>query len=94
MKAIAKFQLSVYALCMATKTISIDLKAYQRLAAARLSPSDSFSKVIHRARWDTEGKTCAGLLDSLPSMPVADEEVLDRLEQAQQTDPAPDHHWA
>ncbi len=79
---------------MATKTISIDLKAYLRLAAARLAPSDSFSKVIHRARWDTEGKSCASLLSALPYMPAADEQVLTYLEQAQQSDQAPDHPWA
>ncbi len=65
---------------MATKTISIDMKAYQRLADARLAPSDSFSQVIHRARWDTEGKSCASLLSALPAMPTADDQVLDYLE--------------
>jgi predicted CopG family antitoxin len=78
---------------MATKTISIDLKAYQRLAAARLSPADSFSKVIHRARWDSQRKTCASLLDSLETMPAADEAVLLHLEKAQQADQSPDNHW-
>lgn len=78
---------------MATKTISIDLKAYQRLVAARRSPTDSFSKVIHRAKWDTEAKTCAGLLSALADMPAADDDVLTYLEQAQQADPPPDQPW-
>jgi predicted CopG family antitoxin len=36
---------------MPTKTISIDLKAYERLCAARRSPNESFSHVIKRAHW-------------------------------------------
>lgn len=84
----------MYALCMATKTISIDLKAYQRPVAARRHPTDSFSQVIHRARWQTEAKTCARLLSAPPDMPAADEAVLEYLEHAQQADQAPDSPWA
>ncbi len=86
--------LSVYAACMATKTISIDLEAYERLSQARISPKDSFSRVIKRAKWEMPAKTCGGLLQSLAGMPVADDDVLDRLERAQAGDEAPDHPWA
>jgi hypothetical protein len=79
---------------MATKTISIDLAAYNKLAAARLDPKDSFSQVIHRARWDYESKTCGGLLSALLSMPVADPDVIEQLESAQQMDSPPDDPWA
>jgi predicted CopG family antitoxin len=79
---------------MATKTISVDLEAYEALRRARLSPRDSFSQVIKRARWDTKAKTCGDLLLSLPSLPRAEDEVLDRLEQAQTQDETPDHPWA
>lgn len=79
---------------MATKTISIDLEAYERLSRARLSPKDSFSRVIKRAKWEMPAKTCGDLLESLASLPTADDEVLDRLERAQAEDEAPDQPWA
>ena len=85
---------SVYAACMATKTISIDLDAYHRLANARLHPKDSFSQVIKRAEWQQPAKTCKGLLSALETMPVADDDVLGRLEQAQKNDSPPDDPWA
>lgn len=47
---------------MATKTISVRLDAYERLARARKSPSESFSDVIMRARWDTQPATAAEYL--------------------------------
>lgn len=79
---------------MSTKTISIDLEAYERLSRARLSPKDSFSRVIKRATWQVAPKTCGGLLESLDTLPRADDDVLQRLERAQAEDPAPDHSWA
>ena len=79
---------------MSTKTISIDLEAYQRLSAARLNPRDSFSQVIRRAQWTQIARTCGGLLAALPTLPVADEEVLDFLERAQHPDQPPDAPWA
>jgi predicted CopG family antitoxin len=79
---------------MSTKTISIDLEAYERLSRARLSPKDSFSRVIKRAKWEMSAKTCGDLLQSLAGMPTAEDEVLDRLERAQAEDEAPDQPWA
>lgn len=76
---------------MATKTISIDLDAYERLSRARLSPKDSFSRVIKRAKWELPPKSCRDLLESLTRIPAADEDVLDRLKRAQAADEAPDH---
>jgi predicted CopG family antitoxin len=75
---------------MATKTISIDLEAYQRLSSARLEARESFSKVIKRATWQQQGKTCEAILSALPGLPVADDRVLDRLEAAQLADSPPD----
>lgn len=78
---------------MATKTISIDLVAYEKLNAARLGPRDSFSQVIRRAHWDQTPKTCSALLSALQGMPVAEEEVIQRLDSAQQQDLPPDDPW-
>jgi len=79
---------------MATKTISIDLAAYERLSKARLGPKDSFSQVIRRAQWQQEAKTCGGLLVALEGMPAADEMVIKHLESAQQEDLPPDNPWS
>lgn len=78
---------------MATKTISIDLEAYERLRRARLAPDESFSRVIKRAQWKSEDKTAAGLLAALEEVPAADGAVLDRLEEAQRMDRPPDDPW-
>jgi Uncharacterized conserved protein len=80
--------------CMATKTISIDLEAYERLRAARCEPKESFSRVIKRAEWHQSGKTCGSLLADMKDMPAANEDVLKRLEQAQGEDAAPDNAWS
>jgi hypothetical protein len=79
---------------MATKTISIDLVAYERLKMARLGPKDSFSQVIRRARWDHAAKTCGGILVALQEIPKADEAILRHLESGQLQDLPPDHPWA
>jgi predicted CopG family antitoxin len=74
---------------MATKTISIDVEAYERLRSARLDPSESFSRVIKRARWPNERKTAAALLSAMETAPTVDLDVLDRLDEAQGTNPPP-----
>ena len=79
---------------MSTKTISIDLVAYERLKNARLGPKDSFSQVIRRAQWAQEAKTCGGLLVALEGLPAADDVVIQHLESSQQQDLAPDNSWS
>jgi predicted CopG family antitoxin len=78
---------------MATKTISIDLEAYDRLRRARLAPDESFSRVIKRARWRNELKTAAGLLRALQEAPLPEPFAIDRLDEAQRTDLPPEDPW-
>lgn len=79
-------------LCMATKTISVDLEAYERLRMARMHERESFSKVIKRAVWTAEGGTAAALLAWREGQEgVVAEEVLDGLDAVQEADePSPD----
>ena len=85
--------LCMYTQAMATKTISVDLEAYERLRQARLSPDESFSRVIKRARWRDERKTAVGLLSALEKAPRPDPAVLERLDEAQLADAPPEDPW-
>ena len=78
---------------MATKTISIDLQAYERLRNARLTPDESFSQVIKRAVWPPAPRTAAAMLGALDGVPVMQEADLERLDAAQLADPAPEDPW-
>ena len=79
---------------MATKTISVDLDAYSALCRARISERESFSQVIKRAQWQRQAKTCGDLLAALATMPVAEDDVIARLDAAQQADALPDDERA
>jgi len=79
--------------CMATKTISVDLEAYERLKRARAHPDESFSQVIKRARWEAPRSTGAALLEALETAPIPSKRVLDRLDEAQRSDPPPGQPW-
>jgi hypothetical protein len=80
--------------CMATKTISIDLEAYERLCRARRWPGESFSRVIKRAAWASPPRSGAALLEALEGLPPLDADTLRRLEEAQAGDPPPEDPWA
>ncbi|MEX2466229.1 MAG: antitoxin VapB family protein [Gemmatimonadota bacterium] len=78
---------------MATKTISIDIEAYEKLRRARRERSESFSMVIKRAVWPTPPRTAGALLDFLEGAPVLREDVLNRLDDAQAADTPPEDPW-
>ena len=58
---------------MATKTITLEIDAYEKLRRAKRSPRESFSAVVRRATWD-DG-------------PSTGPEVLSYLEQVQRVSP-------
>jgi len=76
-------------LCMPSKTISVDLDAYERLRRARQQPGESFSRVIKRACWASPAATGAALLERLEGSSPLSDEILDRLEKAQLEDLPP-----
>jgi hypothetical protein len=69
---------------MATKTISVDFEAYQRLREARLRPDESFSQVIRRARWEAVDSIGQSVLEALETAPLLARSVLEQLERAQE----------
>jgi hypothetical protein len=76
---------------MATKTISLQQEAYDRLRSARRYTSESFSEVILRVAWPCETVTGAGLLSRYQehgSFLVSED--LDRIEQAKIADRPPE----
>ena len=71
---------------MATKTISLELDAYDKLKKAKRSPRESFSSVVRRARWPEERSTGSEALEYLrrltESQPgvLLDEDALARID--------------
>ena len=79
--------------CMATKTISIDLEAYERLRRARRTHGESFSKVIKRAVWPAPARTAAAMLAAMEVAPLMDPGTIRRLDEAQGADRPPEDRW-
>lgn len=79
---------------MATKTITLELDAYEKLRAAK-KPGESFTEVIRRAEITDAQLTGASLLAYLASggSGVSDR-YLDAAEEAAKHDPVPDDPWA
>ena len=79
--------------CMATKTISIDLEAYEALCRARIEPKESFSRVIRRARWGKSSCTGQALLDAMSQLPPLSVSEIDALEMVHAADVPPRDKW-
>jgi predicted CopG family antitoxin len=70
---------------MATKTISLELDAYEKLRRAKRSDRESFSSVVRRAHFPHETRTAEQVLSALRELgrthpeSLLDEETLHRL---------------
>jgi hypothetical protein len=74
---------------MATKTISLELDAYEKLRRAKRSPRESFSSVVRRAVFPDAAYTAADLLALMrrrmeTDRVLLDTATLDRLDAAQE----------
>ncbi len=85
----------MHVLCMATKTISLKLEAYERLRRARRSPDESFSDVVMRAEWTELGITARELREVYRAEgAVLSPDAVDRVETALRADRPPEDKWA
>lgn len=83
---------------MATKTISLEIDAYDRLKRARRYPSESFSSVVRRAVFPGNSLTGADLLARMvdwrkEGRVLLTEADLDRLDEAQRDSRTSNSHW-
>ncbi len=80
--------------CIATKTISLKVEAWERLKLARRYPGESFSEVVMRAHWPGETLTGAELLSRLQNEgPFLTEEELSLVEELRVADAPPEDKW-
>lgn len=80
--------------CMATKTISLELDAYEKLRKAKRSERESFSQVVRRARWEEAASTGPQILGHLADLRLRHPEsflpddVLDQMLERARTRPS------
>lgn len=85
----------MYRTCMATKTISLRLDAYERLRRARRTPDESFTEVVLRAEWPDLGMTARELAAVYDREgPFFEAEALDRIDEAKRSDEPPRDKWS
>lgn len=78
---------------MATKTISLELDAYEKLRSAK-KRGESFTEVVRRAVLEDAPLTGAGLREYLwDGGSGVSEEYLNSVESAAENDPIPDDPW-
>jgi len=79
---------------MATKTISLELDAYERLRNSK-KPGESFSAVVRRAEFPDAAPTGADLLKWIQQGGSGiSKAYLDEVEDAKRGDQPPDDPWA
>ena len=79
---------------MATKTITLELDAYEKLRLAKRA-GESFTEVVRRAVWVDAPLTGAGLREHFrKGGSGVSKKYLDAVEQAAARDPIPDDPWA
>ena len=88
----------MYDSCMATKTITLELDAYEKLKSAKRSPRESFSSVVRRASFPESPCTAAALLQILAKKMdersvLLNEDSLDRLDAAQKKPRISETEW-
>jgi hypothetical protein len=89
---------SMHDLCMPTKTISLELDAYEKLKAAKRSPRESFSSVVRRAQWADIQFNCGGILELMEERrrehSLLENAALDRLAENQARPRRSRSRWA
>jgi len=81
---------------MATKTIDLEVDAFEKLETARWTPEESFSDVVRRAQFPQRAHLACELLEEFQQRagrsPLS-EAALDRLAEAQQHPRRSPSHW-
>jgi hypothetical protein len=84
----------VHGSCMATKTITLELDAYEKLRLAK-RPGESFTEVVRRSRFEEVSATGTGLRKYLRGGGAGvSETYLNAIEAADKNDRPPDDPWA